>query len=85
MDSDSDQNVIGLTNASSSALARMSPSYAVPSIMSSYLQNNNLPVQAPPVKSNSRVRIERKFCEDITSDNLLKELKEKVEAKKSKK
>ncbi len=86
LNSSSNQNITNLTGAPSPTPAQTSPRSAVRSIISSYLQNSNSPAQPPPppVKLHSRVRVERKFGEDITNGNLLQELKEKAEAKKLK-
>jgi hypothetical protein len=79
LDCSSNQNNGDLTSTSSSISIRLSPR-----IMTSYVRNNNESVQPKPVRLNRRVRIERKFGEDITNGNLLQELKEKAEAKKPK-
>ncbi|CAF2890779.1 unnamed protein product, partial [Rotaria sp. Silwood2] len=82
LDSSSNQNNGDLTNTSSSISIQLSPTSTIRTIISSYVRNNNESVQSKPVKLNRRVRIERKFGEDITNGNLLQELKEKAEAKR---
>jgi hypothetical protein len=84
LDSSSNQNNGDLTSTLSSTSTRLSPTSAIRTIMSFYVRNNDESVQPKPVKLNRRVRIERKFGEDITNGNLLQELKEKAEAKKAK-
>jgi hypothetical protein len=86
LNSSSNQNNGDLTStpSSSSISIRHSPTSAIRTIISSYVRNNNESVQPKPVKLNRRVRIERKFGEDITNGNLLQELKEKAEVKKTK-
>ncbi|CAF1128077.1 unnamed protein product [Rotaria magnacalcarata] len=83
-DSSFDQNFTNSTSTPLSTAAPMSPQSAVRSIISSCLQDKNLSAQPVPVKTNSRVRVERKFGEDITNGNLLEELKKKAELKKNK-
>ena len=60
-----------------------SPRAAVRSIINTYQQTLNLSTQTAPSKTNSRLRIERQFGEDITSGTLLEELKRKAEAKQN--
>ncbi|CAF1329986.1 unnamed protein product [Rotaria sp. Silwood1] len=84
LDSSSNQNNGDLASTSSSTSIQLRHTSAIRTIMSSYVRNNNESVQPKPVKLNRRVRIERKFGEDITNGNLLQELKEKAEAKKAK-
>ena len=72
-------------NANSSSLSiQMSPSSAVQSIISSYVKDNRVSSPIQPVKPNSRVRVERRFGENITNGNLLQDLKGKEQVKKDK-
>ncbi|CAF5019851.1 unnamed protein product, partial [Rotaria sp. Silwood1] len=75
LDSSSNQNNGDLASTSSSTSIQLRHTSAIRTIMSSYVRNNNESVQPKPVKLNRRVRIERKFGEDITNGNLLQELK----------
>ncbi|CAF1292860.1 unnamed protein product, partial [Rotaria sp. Silwood1] len=79
LDCSSEQNNGDLTSTSSSISIRLSPTSAIRTIISSYVRNNNESVQPKPGKLNRRLRIERKFSEDITNGNLLQDLKEKAE------
>lgn len=69
---------------SSSVNGQTSPSTAVRSIISSYTRDQQASSSTTVTKPNARVRIERRYGENITAGNLLKELKEKKAAKKSK-
>lgn len=60
-----------------------SPRAAVRSIITNYQHTLNQTKPAAPVRTSSRVRVERQFGEDITDGTLLEELKRKAEAKQN--
>ena len=66
----------------------MSPPSAVRSVISTYLHDTNSSVASASTvtatKKNSRVRMEPKYGENITSGNLLDELKTKAAVKTTK-
>ena len=72
------------TILSSSVPAQMSPPTAVRSIISSFLKDKQLAIPTEQAKPSSRVRPERRFGENITSGNLLQELRARQQAKKDK-
>ena len=81
----SNRNINRSPSSTSPTPTRVSPPFVVRSIISSYLQNNNLSVLLPPIKLNARVHPERKYGEDITDGQLLQQLREKTITKTSKK
>jgi len=72
------------TSASVSAL--MSPRAAIQSIISTYSNDHNgsTTASSTTARTNSRIRAERTYGEDITNSNLLEELKRKKQTKESK-
>ncbi|CAF1491322.1 unnamed protein product, partial [Adineta steineri] len=64
----------------------MSPQAAAKSIITTYSKDKTIPSSSSqPIKTNSRIRVQRKYGEVITEGTLLDELKKKANAKKSKK
>jgi hypothetical protein len=61
-----------------------SPSTAVQSIVSSYTRDQQASSSITVTKPNARVRVERRYGENITAGTLLKELQEKAASKKAK-
>ncbi|CAF3986444.1 unnamed protein product, partial [Rotaria sordida] len=72
------------TNIPSSSSVQMSPPSAMRSIISTYLHDKNRCTSSTPTKTNSRIRVERKYGENITDGNLLQELKKKAEMRTTK-
>ena len=63
---------------------QISPSTAARSIISSYAQSQLQSAGTPAKKPTARVRLQRRFGENITDGNLLDKLKAKADAKKAK-
>ncbi|CAF4175096.1 unnamed protein product, partial [Adineta steineri] len=65
----------------------MSPQAAAKSIITTYSKDKTIPSSSStqPIKTNSRIRVQRKYGEVITEGTLLDELKKKANAKKNKK
>ncbi|CAF1501242.1 unnamed protein product, partial [Adineta steineri] len=65
----------------------MSPQAAAKSIITTYSKDKTIPSSSStqPIKTNSRIRVQRKYGEVITEGTLLDELKKKANAKKTKK
>ncbi|UJR24374.1 hypothetical protein I4U23_005751 [Adineta vaga] len=83
-DLSSNRNVTSSTNTSTLAPARTSPRTAVQSIITTYLNKSITSGTSTITKPNPRIRVERRYGEEITSGNLLDELKKKDAAKETK-
>ncbi|CAF1568956.1 unnamed protein product, partial [Adineta steineri] len=57
----------------------MSPQAAAKSIITTYSKDKTIPSSSSqPIKTNSRIRVQRKYGEVITEGTLLDELKKKL-------